>query len=88
MNMNEITKGMVVRVSSDLSITKRRWNLDPDGVMLGMRGRNFRVERLSGGVGIHEKGFTYTFCPEDIHIPEIVKKDQPPVMFDPKNICE
>lgn len=88
MNINNIKKGMTIRISKDISITQGYWNLDPDGVMLSMRGHTFKVECVTAGVGIQKEGFTYTFCPEDMRIPEIVTTVQPPVMFDPNNICE
>jgi hypothetical protein len=87
-NINDIKKGMTIRISKDISITERHWSLDPEGIMLSMRGQTFKVENVTGGVGIHKKNFTYTFCPEDMRIPEIVIKVQPPVMFDPNNICK
>ena len=89
MKASEIRNGMEVRISTDLSKTKKTWNLDPDGFMLSMRGRIFKVERITPANAVYVMHGTYswTFCPEDLHKPKITINDQPPVMFDPKNIC-
>lgn len=88
MNIENAKEGMTVRVSTNLVKTKKRCQLDSEGIMLNMRGKIFNINRVSSGsIYIMHRNYEWTFSASDIHR---VKLNTTPkktsMMFDTKNI--
>jgi hypothetical protein len=85
MNISNIKKGMHIRISQSLKVSKQRWGLVSG--MVEMTDTICTVENVDRTAAYvrNRDGRGYWFAPEDL-TPVALTKKPSPVTFDPKNL--